>query len=259
MRQSPPLTLPTALASAAACLLTAGCSSALTLFATPTPTPTDTPTVTPTPTETPTPSSTPTPTETPTPTLTPTVTPTPTHTPTPTFDFPDAVVVMQANCRYGPGTAYLFSAGLYPGDHVEIRNRNATGTWLWVRPDNVPRHCWAAASVLDITGDVFSVVEYYHPLPYSTLYGPPRYVRADRQGDQVILNWDAVWMTEDDDRGYLIEATLCQGGRLVWTAVAVDGTSTTLTDAPGCSAPSGGRLYAVEKHGYTDPIPIPWP
>lgn len=258
MRQSLLTSLPIALASTAGFLL-AGCSSALALFATATPTPTDTPTVTPTPTETPTPTNTPTPTETPTPTPTPTVTPTPTPSPTPTYDYPDGVVAMQANCRYGPGRAYLFSAGLYPGDHVVIHNRNASGTWLWVRPDNVPRHCWAAASVLDITGDISRLYEYYHPLPHSTLYGPPRYVRAERQGDQVIVTWDEVWMTEDDYRGYLIEATLCQGGRLTWTAVDVYDTTQTLTDEQGCSAPSGGWLYAVEKHGYTDPIPIPWP
>jgi hypothetical protein len=30
------------------------------------------------------------------------------------------------------------------------------------------------------------------------------------------------------------------------------------TDQPGCSQPSGGKLYTVEKHGYTDPVDIRW-
>jgi hypothetical protein len=66
-------------------------------------------------------------------------------------------------------------------------------------------------------------------------------------------------MTEDDYRGYLIEATVCQGGQLVWIAIAVDGTSYELTDEQTCSSASSGRVYTVEKHGYTDPVDIPWP
>lgn len=237
------------------------CGSVQSLLATATPTPTATPTatLTPTPTSTPTITLTPTVTLTPTATLTPTITPTPTPTPTPTYDFPDGTVRMQANCRYGPGTAYLFSAGLYPGDHVEIHNRNYSGTWLWVRPDTVPRHCWVAASVLDIQGDVFSVSVYFPALPHSTLYGPVQRVQAVRQGDQVIVSWEPVWMTEDDFRGYLIEATVCQGGSLIWMAVQTDGSSYEFTDQQGCSGASSGLLYAVEKHGYTDPVQIPWP
>jgi hypothetical protein len=179
--------------------------------------------------------------------------------PTPTFDFPDGTALMQANCRYGPGTAYLFAAGLYPGDHVEIHNRNTTGTWLWVKPDTITYHCWVAASVLEITGDVFTVVEYYPPLPRSVLYGPPSNVYAVRQGSEVLVTWDDVWMTEDDDRGYLIEAYVCQGGRVIFQAVQTDGTSYTFTDEQGCESASSGWLYAVEKHGYTEAVAIPWP
>jgi len=237
------------------------CGSALALFATQTPTPTMTPTATRTPTSTPTPTSTLTPTVTDTPSVTPTptITPTPTPSPTPTFDFPDGSVLVQANCRYGPGTAYLFSAGLYPGDHVEIHNRNYGGTWLWVRPDTVPRHCWVAASVLEIQGNVRTVSVYFPALPHSTLYGPVQRVQAVRQGDQVLVSWEPVWMTEDDFRGYLIEASVCQNGNLIWMAVQTDGASYEFTDEQGCSGASSGLLYAVEKHGYTDPVQIPWP
>lgn len=96
-------------------------------------------------------------------------------------------------------------------------------------------------------------------LPQSTLYGPPENVYAERDGDQVTVSWDEVWMTKDDYRGYLIEATVCQAGNLVWQAVSVDGTSYTFTDEDTCSGESGGILYTVEKHGYTAPIKIPWP
>jgi len=75
----------------------------------------------------------------------------------------------------------------------------------------------------------------------------------------VIITWSKVWMTEDDDRGYLIEATVCQNGGLVSTAVQTNDTSYTFTDETSCGGGSGGRLYTVEKHGYTDPVEIPWP
>jgi hypothetical protein len=39
----------------------------------------------------------------------------------------------------------------------------------------------------------------------------------------------------------------------------VDGTVVILLDEPGCSEPSHGRVFAVEKHGYTDPVTIIWP
>jgi hypothetical protein len=66
-------------------------------------------------------------------------------------------------------------------------------------------------------------------------------------------------MTDDDYRGYLIEATVCQNGNLVPVAVQTDRTSYAFSDESNCNGESGGRLYSVEKHGYSDPVPIPWP
>jgi hypothetical protein len=217
------------------------------------------PTLSPSPTGTPLPSATPPPSATLTITLAPTITSTATISPTPTTDFPDAVVLEQANCRYGPGKAYLYSHGLYAGDRAEVHGRNSSGGWLWLQPENLERHCWAAASVLEVSRDVMALKVVQSKLPQSTLYGPPENVEAERDGDQVTVSWDEVWMTKDDYRGYLIEATVCQGGNLVWMAVSVDGTSYTFTDDQTCSGASGGRLYTVEKHGYTAPVDIPWP
>jgi hypothetical protein len=168
-------------------------------------------------------------------------------------------VLQQANCRYGPGAAYLFEWGLYPGDRVTIYNRNDAGTWLYVKPNTYRGRCWVSASLLEIHGDVLALDPYYSPLPYSTLYSAPRNVYASRNGNDVWIGWDAVWMTEDDYRGYLVEAWLCVNGEVVFTPVHVDGTVVILADEPGCSEPSHGRLFAVEKHGYTDPVTIIWP
>jgi len=224
---------------------------------TPTRTSTSTPTNTLTPTETSTPTETPTPSNTPTITLTPSRTPT--ITPTPTVRLPRGIVLQQANCRYGPGAAYLFEWGLYPGDRVVIHGRNDAGTWVYVDPWSYVDLCWVSASLLEITGDIFVVPPTYSLLPYTELYGPPRNARASRQGNDVWIAWDPVWMTEDDYRGYLIEAWLCRDGQLVFTPVRSDATLVILTDEAGCSEPSSGRLYTVDKHGYTDWVPIPWP
>lgn len=166
---------------------------------------------------------------------------------------------MQAFCRYGPGKAYLYSHGLYEGDRAEVHGRNYSSTWLWIKPEDLDRHCWMAASVAELVGDVSSVPVVTSRLPHSTLYGPPQEVQALRQDDQVVIRWEPVWMTEDDKRGYLIEATICQEGALFSVAVFTEQPKYEFTDQMNCSGASSGKLYTVEKHGYTDPVTIPWP
>lgn len=112
---------------------------------------------------------------------------------------------------------------------------------------------------MEIEGDIRTVVVHRSSLPYSSLYGPPEKVNASRDGDRVIVTWEAVWMTDDDYRGYLIEATICQDGSLNPIAVHTDHTSYDFSDESNCSGESSGRLYSVEKHGYSDPVEIPWP
>lgn len=234
-------------------------SPVLTRIYTPTWTPSQTAYISPSPPPTATYTKTATLTKTPTITHTPTQTLTPTVTPTPTYDFPDVEVLMQANCRYGPGTAYLYAHGLYAGDRGEINGRNYSGTWLWIKPENLDWHCWVSASVVDIQGEINTVVVYRSSLPHSSLYGPPQNVQASRDGERVIVTWSAVSMTQDDDRGYLIEATVCQNGNLISVAVQTDRPVYEFSDQQNCSGDSGGRLYTVEKHGYSDPVVIPWP
>jgi len=232
----------------------------------PSPTPTETPSLTPTgtATDTPAPTATRTVTSTPTPDYTPTIslppTRTPTITPTATYDPPDAHVLEQANCRYGPGAAYLYKYGLYPDNRVEIYGRNDDGTWAYVRPWYYPDRCWVSASVLDVfQGDILDAPPYYSRLPFAELYLPPETVTASRQGDEVTITWSPVWMTEDDYRGYLIETWLCHDGQLVFTPLRSDETTLTVHDEAGCMEPSGGRVYTAEKHGYTQWRKVPWP
>lgn len=246
-------------------LLLCSCQSGFT-GATPTPLPsltatvTETATLTLTPTRTSTTTMTGTPTLTATVTQTSTITSTPTQTLTPTFDFPDGVVnVGQANCRYGPGKAYLYSHGLYEGDHVLVHGRNSGATWLWVKPDNLDRHCWAAASVFDIDGDVMRVTVPLVPLPMSSFVHPPTGIEVRRTDNQLNIRWDAAnYIPEGDRRGYLLEVNVCQNGSFFWMALQTDDNAITIQDDADCTQTSNGLLYIAEKHGYSKPVSIPW-
>ncbi len=210
------------------------------------------------------PTQTPTVTVTPTDTLTPSVTPSPTITPTPTFAFPSVTVNKQAHCRYGPSVAYLHAADLYPGDTGTVRGRFQYSSWLYIKFDKLDYFCWVAPSVVDVQGDISTInyAELHLQSIGSNQYGPPKGVTAVRNGNQVTVSWNRVEMTKDKDRGYLIEAFVCQDGAYLWWTFSYPDqytTSYTVQDDPGCPAPSEGKLYTVEKHGFSKPAEIPWP
>jgi len=217
-------------------------------------------------TDTPTPTFTFTPTETLTPTLTvtPSITPSPSITATPTFAFPIVTVNKQAHCRYGPAQAYLHAADLYAGDVGTVRGRYIYSKWLFVKFDKLNYFCWVAPSVVDVAGDItkINLTELNLQTIGSNMYGPPKNVTAVRDGSQVVISWEQVEMTKDDDRGYLIEAFVCQNGAYLWWTFSYPDqftTSYTVKDEAGCSEPSSGLLYTVEKHGFSEPVTIPWP
>jgi hypothetical protein len=197
-------------------------------------------------------------------TLTPTLALSPTVTATPTFAFPMVTVNKQAHCRYGPSVAYLHAADLYPGDAGTVRERYIYSNWLYIKFDKLNYFCWVAPSVVDVVGDVSTVA--YKELNLqsigSNMYGPPRNVTAVRDVDKVTISWEQVKMTTDDDRGYLLELFVCQDTIYKWWTDSYPDqftTSYTVTDEAGCAQPSSGKLYTVEKHGFSEPASIPWP
>lgn len=212
-----------------------------------------------------------------TPIITFTQTNTATNTPDPTFtetpvtlqtatavvERPEGTMLEQSSCRYGPGSAYLFEWGLYPGDYVRILNINVDGAWVFVKPRSYNNECWVKRDLLETRGDVDSLAEYYSPLPQGFLYKPTHYVVATRKGNDVLVEWEAVWMTEDDDRGYLIEAWVCQNGNYIFLPVGIfpyTKTFAIIIDEPGCLGESQAKIFTVEKHGYImPPVIIQWP
>ena len=201
-----------------------------------------------------------------TPTATITITPTPANTPTatltPTYAILRVEVLVRANCRYGPGAPYLYKYGLVVGSNMEVIGRNDLGTWILIRAIGGSNPCWVKASLMDVKGDVMSVAPTYIPLPQSPYYGPPTGVRATREGDNVTISWNAIQLRAGDETAqtpYLIEAWVCLDGQLVFTPIGPYEPIFTLRDEAGCAEPSHGRVYYVEKHGYTRWVEIPWP
>jgi len=167
---------------------------------------------------------------------------------------------------WGPSTEYLWGWDLKAGDTGIVYGRSPYNSWLYVKMDRVNKYCWISPYVVDVTGDPKRVGVSTIRLPITNaLYAAPTGVKASREGDQVTVSWNAVWMTVDDDRGYFLDVFVCQKGNLVWMPVGRLSlpdqyhTSYTFTDQQGCSRASTGLLYTVEKHGYTDPVTVPWP
>jgi hypothetical protein len=207
-----------------------------------------------------------TPTDLPTPTYLPTntqiPTETPTATPTPTYTILRGEVLMLANCRYGPGAPYLYKYALIEGSNLEIIGRNDLGTWILVQAIGGHNPCWVKASLMKIKGDVMDVAPTYIPLPQSPYYGPPSGVSATRNGNEVIVSWNEFPLRAGDDSEqfpFLVEAWVCKDGQEVFTPLGSYATTVTILDERGCATPSHARLYAVEKHGYTKWVEIPWP
>ncbi len=213
------------------------------------------------PTETPTPTATETlqPTETPTPT--PTVTATP--TPIPTYVvLRGKVLAEQANCRYGPGAPYLYKYGVYLDTVLEIIGRTDSGAWVLVQAIGGSNACWVKADLLEIRGDVMNVAPTYIDLPPSPYYGPLTGVSVVRNGDEVIVAWNPLYLRAGDDSEqtpYVVEAWVCQGGALVFLPVGSYATQVNIQDEWGCSQASHARVTAAEKHGYTAFVEVPWP
>ena len=168
----------------------------------------------------------------------------------------------QAHCRYGPSVAYLHAADLYPGDVETVRGRYIYSNWLYIKFDKLDYFCWVAPSVVEEVGDISTIA--YKDLNLQSIgsnqYGPPSGVTTVRDGNNVTISWHPVKMTKDKDRGYLLELFVCQKTILLWWTDSYPDqytTSYTVKDEAGCAQPSSGKLYTVEKHGFSERAIIP--
>ena len=212
----------------------------------------------------------PSPTATTTPSPTPTETPLPTDTPTitPTYAILRGKVLPErANCRYGPGAAYLYRYGLVGGSNLEIIGRNQLGTWVLIQAIGGDNPCWVKGELMEIKGDVMSVepLEPHIIQAWSPYYAPLTNVSAIRDEDdptKVIVSWSPLVLRAGDDAEqvpYVVEAWMCQNGETVFNPIGAYQTIIVVIDEPGCEEPSRGQVMGAEKHGYTKPVILTWP
>ncbi len=247
--------------------LLVGCSAAPVQIATETHAPSVTsppPTVTFTaaPSETPLPSAT----ATPVPSFTPTSTPTATITPIPTYVVLRGIVNQEhVSCFYGPSKAYLYKYGLLKGNRLDIIGYIADTGYIEVQAIGGNNPCWMNLEWMDVQGNI-NLVQPVDPLtvkrPWSPFYAGLSWVTATRNGNEVKVSWAPLVLRAGDDseqEPYLLETWVCRASRLTFVPIGVYQTTATVVDEPGCSEESFGRVYGVEKHGYTKYLKIQWP
>jgi hypothetical protein len=210
------------------------------------------------------------PTKTLTPSPTETITPTTTFTSLPSLSPTYSILRGEVNqehvsCFYGPSNDYLYKYGLVGGSHLEIIGVLPDTGYIEIRAIGGTNPCWMNLNWMNVEGDI-NLVQPIDPLdidlPWSPYYGALSWVTAKRADNEVTITWSPLVLRAGDDseqEPYLVEAWVCQNGKLVFIPTGTYYTQITLTDEPGCSEPSHGRVYGVEKHGYTPWLKISWP
>lgn len=206
---------------------------------------------------TPSPTLTATTTLTPTPSLTPTTTLTPAPSDTPTPEALSALSIANANCRWGPGTAYIDYGVFHEGDSAVVEARDFTNSWIYIQPPNLDRHCWVIVSAVELSGEITEVGTAPPNIPTNSEVPSPSGITAVRNGGQVTISWNHI--PDAPERGYLLEVVLCVNGFRINQAFAAEGTSITLNDGTDCSGPSSGTIRGRNKLGYSSAVTIPWP
>ncbi|MBN1265037.1 MAG: hypothetical protein JXA25_06065 [Anaerolineales bacterium] len=218
------------------------------------PLPTSTETGMPTPSVSITPTATSSRTETPSQTPTPAETATPSLSPTP--EPPIANGAMDANCRYGPGTAYLYHITFYEGDIALVDGRDYHATWLWIKPEGAAFHCWVSAETVEVSVPVDMIPVVYPPLPTNEAVAGPTGVQASRSGSSVKISWNAA--APAVDLAYLVEARVCQNGHIVEVVQTTTATSMTLQDSNDCDGDSYANVRVQNKLGYSLAVKVSW-
>jgi hypothetical protein len=168
-------------------------------------------------------------------------------------------------CFYGPSKAYLYKYGLLGGNRLEILGILKDTGYFHVKAIGGSNPCWMNMQFMDVQGDM-ALLQPIDPLevklPFSPYYGALDSVVATRNGNDVTISWSPMDLRAGDDseqEPYLVETWVCQGGSVVFIPFGVYETEVTVLDEPGCSQLSFGRVYGVEKHGYTPYLKIGWP
>jgi len=146
---------------------------------------------------------------------------------------------------------------LEQGETAIAEGRDYDDTWYWIQLVGLSYHCWVSASIVSVNFEPKSLPYVPVNVPTNNKVPTPKGVSANRNGNQVIVSWSAAPSAPELE--YLIEATLCFNGYQDDGTYSTINTSMTLPDDQNCSRDSLGRLYVVNKEGYSKPVNIPWP
>lgn len=168
----------------------------------------------------------------------------------------------QANCRFGPDTAYAGPGGLRSGKVLEAIGRDPTAQWLLLREAGGKKSCWVNVIALSMQGDPSALAVAPVTLIFTPNYPPPANVTATRNVDQVTISWADVPLQPKDthpESHYFLELWLCNAGALTYTLRSTNDLTITVIDQPGCAEASHGQIYTATRDGYSQPASIPWP
>ncbi len=202
-------------------------------------------------------------------TVTATFTPTVTATSTSLADLDGEVQADKLACRYGPGDLYLYQYGLIKGNKMQVLGRDIHSEWVYVQVQGFEKPCWVNPKYINVNGDIASLESVYPGkvnIPLSYYWPAPKNVYAARTADgkQVGIYWDEYILPDGEMESpqsprYLAELWLCKDGKLTFNSIFAWQNNLLVDDEPGCSEPSSGVMYLVEKHGYSGPVTILWP
>ena len=130
--------------------------------------------------------------------------------------------------------------------------------------------CWLNAKFVEIKGDPQTLKVTYpgeYELPVSPYYSPTTVLRAERDpnnNSKVTVTWTDITLRAGDEEDenmfiYIAEIWRCEGGKLIFDPLASNYPEVTFMDEAGCNAPSHGRVFFQEKHGFAGPAEILWP
>ncbi len=98
-------------------------------------------------------------------------------------------------------------------------------------------------------------------LPRTSEYPPPSNVRAERNGDQVTILWEAVPIPDPkmiySESRYFLELRLCRGGEVSDALLGTNELRVTIADEAGCAEPSGEQISTATCEGYSLSTVIP--
>jgi len=152
---------------------------------------------------------------------------------------------------------YLFSALLTEGSSARVEGRNYASTWLWVQIEGFAYRCWLAASAVVIRGDINTVPTVPTDPPNNPSVPPPTGVTATRNKNKVTITWNPA--PPAVDLHYLVQTQTCNGQYVIEWVDTTTNSAYTVEDKTTCNETSSGKVFTVNKLGYSTGVKIPWP